>query len=266
MSRVSVALQPFIRSINPDFTFLRGTVGVTASAQPTTRKIIVSSVSQHNVSSTPRLDEHTPLFQVTPPSDSRLSEMQSMMADPRRLPLFRILAKEENFETSLELVLSLMKYKRECELLRGHFSGSTSEKLREAAKALLASLLNNSVKSSGAAKDNKKIRGKSLSLLASSAQEEDISIPLVLAAQIEKDIDQWSAENDNVIISRTILFKDFIKNSSIFDNIIREISISLYQKLWVRFRVVETEELANDGQSTSQIRHASINMQGIVVI
>ena len=181
-----------------------------------------ASASNHNFNG----DEESPLYAKENVTENSLDEMTSVMADMHRGKLFRMVAKKALCIENVDFVEAVAKYKQESEQALVKCSGDASNRIREAAKQVHRMYVDTNAES------EVNLSSKTRALVQHALSDWADSIPLV------------SEER-----AREIVQADLKRRTAVFDLADKEIKVMLYQNLWNKFRIEETQSLAA-GEST----------------
>ena len=166
-------------------------------------------------------DDESPLYAKESVTENSLDEMTNVIADSYRGKLFRMVAKKALCLENVEFVEAVVKYKQESEQLLVKCSGEASNRIREAAKQVLRMYVDTNA-------------------------ESEVNLSSKTRGVVQQTLADWG---DNVPLlseerAREVIQEDIKKRSALFDRADKEIKVMLYQNIWNKFRVEETQSLA----------------------
>ena len=165
------------------------------------------------------------------PSDANLNEMFSVLTNPSRLPLFLSVARQNRCVDNVAFLLDVKRFKEESEPL----IENAVKNIRESLGACEAT--------------NTRIREAAAQVSTSNMKSNstfDSLLTLKKKEHVERVVNDWALEVSyppGVKAMDSIRF-DFQKRIGIFDGVSKEVSIQIYQNIWNKFRVAETERIA----------------------
>ena len=166
-------------------------------------------------------DEESPLYAKESVTENSLDEMTNVIADNYRGKLFRMVAKKALCLENVDFVEAVVKYKQESEQALIKCSGEASNRIRDSAKQVHR-------------------------MYVDSNAESEVNLSSKTRAIVQQILSDWE---DNVPLlseekARGVIQEDVKKRSAVFDRADKEIKVMLYQNLWNKFRIEETQSLA----------------------
>jgi len=166
-------------------------------------------------------DEDSPMYAKETVTENSLDEMTTVISDSYRGKLFRVVAKKALCLENVDFVEAAVKYKQESEQVLIKCSGEASNRIREVAKQVHRMYVDTNA-------------------------ESEVNLSSKTRGVVQQTLADWG---DNVPLlseerAREVIQEDIKKRSALFDRADKEIKVMLYQNLWNKFRVEETQSLA----------------------
>jgi DNA-binding transcriptional ArsR family regulator len=223
----------------PILQSLRGAVAPDGQAAGNEGRLM----SIHTSDISGKKEEGGPVYCPDVPSDGNIEEMMRALADKNRLRIFREVAEKSLVTESLEFLLAVQKYREESATTLVSRSSDINDSLREKAKKIFSNHIQ-----------------------VSSPQE--VNISATLRTKIEKSLRGWETRTPIFSYSRALEVLEEGTNGQrfhVFEAAFQEVSVMLYQNIWSKFRVAETQSMAAaaDGHqhSTAEIRSATPSLR-----